>query len=124
MGKRTLTYVLLALWATIYVWSFVSYSITAPTDFGFTRGLNRIGEFLGWQFAAGLVSVLALALSFEFRPRSLARWLVRLPFILALLLLFVILGIVGYAWLGNPASNDAGVPANPSAVTEPVDPVQ
>lgn len=119
MSKRTLTYVLLALWAVIYFWSFIAYSITAPTDFGFTKGLNRISGFLGWQFAAGLVSVFALALSFEFKPRSLARWLVRLPFILALLLLIVILGIVGYAWWGNPASNDAGVPAKPPAVTEP-----
>lgn len=124
MSKRTLTYVLLALWAMIYIWSFVAYSITAPTDFGFTRGLNRISGFLGWQFAAGLVSVFALALSFEFRASSLARWLVRLPFILALLLLLVILGIIGYAWWGHPVSNDAGIPAKPPTVTEPVAPAQ
>lgn len=119
MSRRKLTYVILTLWAGVYVWSFIALKITEPSDFGFTAGLNRITTFLGWQFFAGLVSIFAFGLSFEFAPRSLARWLVRVPFILAILLLIVILGIIGYAWFGHPAAVDTGAPATPTAVTEP-----
>lgn len=124
MSKRKLTYVLLALWVGIYVWSFIAFQMTEPTSSGFTAGLNRITAFLGWQFFAGLISIFAFALSFEFAPRSAARWLVRLPFVLAVLLLFAVFGIVGFAWWGKPPSNDATVPVKPPAVTEPAAPVQ
>lgn len=124
MSRRTLTYALLVLWAGVYAWSFIAFQITKPTDFGFTAGLNRITTFLGWQFGAGLISIFALALSFEFAPRSLARWLVRLPFILAMLLLLVIIGIIAYARWGHPPPDSAGAPVNPPAVTKPVEPAQ
>ncbi len=124
MSKRKLAYVLLVLWAGIYIWSFIAFQITKPTDFGFTAGLNRITTFLGWQFSAGLISVFALALSFEFTPRSLARWIARVPFMLAMVLLIVILGFIGYAWWGHPPPHDAGVPVKPPVVTEPAVPVQ
>jgi hypothetical protein len=45
-------YLAVALWALLFVISFVVFATTEPLDTGFTKGLNRVGEWLKWQSAA------------------------------------------------------------------------
>lgn len=92
------TAVLLAVWAGLFVWSFIGFSITEPTGDSFTRGLNRVTGFLGWQLAAGLVAIPVFVLGRGHPRGSAMRWLSRLPVAAALALL---LAIVGFIVWGN-----------------------
>lgn len=75
-------HVLLALWVIAYAASFVFYLVTAPSDFGFTRGLNRVMGFLGWQVLAGFVSVFIWVKGRRLTPGSVIRRITWLPLIL------------------------------------------
>lgn len=97
--SRPVILVLLALWAGAMLLS--GLALTAePTGDGFTRGLNRITGFLGWQVAG---AVLAMALWFGVRalPKGAAlRWLGRAPGwwaigIVALVVLWIAVGLIG-----------------------------
>jgi hypothetical protein len=48
-----------AVWLLLFIVSFVVFATTEPTDSGFTKGLNRVGEWFKWQSAA-LVAAAAL----------------------------------------------------------------
>jgi len=54
---------LLALWAMAFALSFILFAITEPSGDGFTRGINRVSLFLGWQAIAGLLAVAAFGVS-------------------------------------------------------------
>lgn len=105
MQRNHLIVVLLACWTLAFAGSFLTYATTAPEDMGFTRGLNRIGAFLTWQAVAG-----ALGLTIWLQARGLAdasplwRWMLRIPALLALLLLLGLAGLIGYGLLApDPA---------------------
>ena len=111
--------ILLAVWAALYVWSFIAFAITEPTDFGFTRGMNRISLFFGWQFAAGLAAIVVFAMSWQFPPRTLRRWVYRLPLFLGVTLLAALLAVAGWAaWSKPPQPSATETPP----VTVPVTP--
>lgn len=98
-APRRAVWILFGLWAAIWVWSLIFLAITEPSGDGFTRGLNRVAGFLGWQGVAA-----ALAVAVWIMGRGLAggaRWATRLPLILALLLVLGIAGMIGVALLGS-----------------------
>jgi hypothetical protein len=115
MERRKLTWALLTLWAGIYAWSFIVFQITEPTGDSFTRGLNRVTAFLGWQVVAGIVAIAIWRTATAFPKRSLARWLGRLPATLAALLFAAIVGLILYARLSHP-------PPPAAEVTRPIAP--
>lgn len=96
-GKRFLLAVLLAAWAMAFAYSFYAYSSTPADGEGFTRGLNRVGQFLGWQAVAGLLGLASFAVSREAARGSGIRRVAAVPFWIALAFLALILGFYGWA---------------------------
>lgn len=76
----------LLIWTGLYAWSFVAFAQTEATGDGFTRGSNRIGQFLMFQMAAGLTAIFVWRKSNDLSASAL-RWLARLPSALFLLLI-------------------------------------
>jgi hypothetical protein len=78
---RILPIVLFLLWAALALYGVYVYQTTAPTDSGFTRGLNRAGEFFKWEGAALAVAIVAW---FAGRGATgVAGWARRLPLLLS-----------------------------------------
>lgn len=102
MRATTLVLFLLVLWAAAFVWSFWAFATTAPTDFGFTRGLNRVTVFLGWQMAAAALAVLVWFAGYRIARGAPLRLFSRLPGLVALLLILALLALVIWANLGRP----------------------
>ncbi len=94
---RFLLTVFAALWVMTYVYSFVAFAITAPDDIGFTRGLNRIRAFLGWQGIAGILAICVFGCARSWPKGSAVRRNSAVPLMLAGLLIFGILGVIGWA---------------------------
>ena len=69
---------LLGAWAIAFAGAFVAFALTAPEDYGFTAGINRVAIFMGWQLAAAVLSV-ACAVAARRVPRG--RRLRRLGFV-------------------------------------------
>lgn len=95
---RTLWF-LLGLWLAAFMGSFIAFALIEPTGSSFTRGMNRVGAFFGWQAAA-----LGLAVVLWWRARQLTLskglwWMVRVPIALAALLIGAILMLFGWAFL-------------------------
>lgn len=90
---------LIALWAGLYVWSFVSFSITEATGSGFTRGFNRITGFLTWQLAAGFVAIPVFAAGRRLERGTALRRASRLPLALAVALVVGIAVLIAWARL-------------------------
>jgi len=86
-----------ALWIIAYLWSFSILIWTEPTGDSFTRGLNRVAGFFGWQFGAGAVG-LAIFLFGRRLPRGGMRWLSWVPVLLGLLPILFVLGLLIYSW--------------------------
>ena len=103
MAARPLVWILLALWAATYLWSGASFLTTVPTGSGFTRGLDRVTTFFGWQLAAGVLAIIIWAVGRSLLPRSVARRLSRVPIALAALLAGFIVCLVAYTLLVKPA---------------------
>ena len=117
MTRKAVFYVLFAVWLLLFVGSFVAYLVTAPDDMGFTKGLNRITAFLGWQFAAGFAGLITWMQAHVFERGSIGRWVGRAPAILAGLLFGAIASVV--VWV-RVAPDPAPAPAPDRAVTAPV----
>jgi len=118
MTRRHLTLVLVVAWLALCVWSVLSYQMTAPSDFGFTRGLNRVSNFLEIQIVAVLVAVVAFALSFRLPGRSALRWVARAPALLTLAVAAAFAVFVAFVIWNDPASTP---PENLPPVTAPAD---
>lgn len=119
MRKHHLTLILVVIWIGLCVWSILAYQITTPSDFGFTRGLNRVSNFLEIQVVAVMVALLAFVLSFRFPPRSVLRWVARGPAMLTLVTIAVFAIFIAFVIWNDPASS---VPPPPRPVTEPANP--
>ena len=119
MNKRNVILMLIVIWIALCAWSLLSYQITAPTDFGFTRGLNRVSNFFEIQIVAVLVALLTLVLSFRFPARSGFRWLARVPAMLTLIAIAAFAIFVAAVFWNDPASS-VSTPLPP--VTEPARP--
>lgn len=117
MSQQTLFKILLMVWAAAFAWSFISFSTAAPTGDGFTRGLNRVTGFLGWQ---GLATILAVAVWITGRGANLTglqKWISRTPALMALALVLAVLSLVLWSVFTKPSPIS---PPPPGPVTEPV----
>lgn len=103
MNIRKLALILLALWLVIYCWSFASLFLTKATGDGFTRGLNRVSAFFGWQMLAGSLGLVIWWMGRHFERKTLARWACRLPVALAGLLFLACVGLIVAANYRHPA---------------------
>lgn len=101
--KRTLLWSLFALWLLTYAWSFVVFQTTDPTGDSFTRGLNRVSAFLGWQVSAAVIGVPVWFLGRMNGNTSVASWFTRLPLVLASLLIIIPVGFFALNWFSGVA---------------------
>lgn len=118
MKQRRIAWILLACWLVIYLWSFGALFLTEATGDGFTRGLNRVTSFFGWQILAGLLALVIWWLGRHFERKTLARWVYRLPVTLALLLFLACVGLIVAANYAHPAPQTEP-PLPPKPVTAP-----
>lgn len=123
MMKRLHWIVLLGgIWAALYAASFLVPYHTAPTDFGLTRGLNRVELFFQYQIAAGVVAVVAWWAGRKLTVRW-QRWLSRMPVLLAIGLFLLTVGVIVVANMDRPGPTDY-VPDPDRPVAAPAQPVE
>lgn len=122
MSLRYFLYLLLALWLAAYAGSFLQFMFTEASGDGFTRGMNRVMAFLGWQLVAAMLGGMIWLVAARLPHRPLVRWLMRLPAVLGLLLLLAIGALILYARIGNPAPVDAPTPKPATTAPVAVDP--
>ena len=121
---KRLAWILLAIWLAAYSWSFAAFFIIEPSGDGFTRGLNRLSHFFGWQIGAGLIAIIIWQLARAFQRGSAGRWLGRLPIALGALLLIATASLIAWARFSKPALNTDYVPDETRPVTAPaVEPI-
>lgn len=99
--RRLLLTVLIAVWLLAYGYSFVAFALTQPDGDGFTRGANRVLQFLGWQGVAGIVAVAVFGVSRAWPKGTAVRRLASAPLGLALLLVAAIAGVILWARLAG-----------------------
>ncbi len=92
--RTLLLMVLLAVWVAIYGYSLFFLMTTPVSGDGFTRGLNRVTGFLGWQGVAGMVAFACWGIGWSFPKGSGIRRMSGVPLGLVLALLFVGVGMV------------------------------
>lgn len=117
MSKQTLTSVLLALWAAACLASLWYLFFVGPTGDGFTRGLNRVAGFVGWQLAAAVLALMTWWAGRDLTRGSLLRWLSLIPGFAALAVTAGMCVLVLWAWAAIPSR----APDAPGPVTAPVD---
>ncbi len=110
MSAQKIAWILLCVWVLVYGGSFVLFIMTEPAGDGFTKGLNRLTTFMGWQFAAGILAIIIWSMGKFFVAGSLGRWLCRLPIALAFALVLFVGGISLYAAIGHPAAQKSETP--------------
>ena len=93
--------VLFAAWFIAFGYSFVAFIMTEATGSGFTRGSNRVLQFLGWQGVAGVLSVAIFGVSRHWQRGSGVRVLGVAPLGLALCLVIAIFGVIAWARLAG-----------------------
>ena len=127
MSRRTqgVLMVLGVFWIIAFLWSISILLWTEPTGDGFTRGLNRLTGFLGWQFLAGIVAVVIFVIGRQL-PKGWRRWLSRVPLILASLPFVMVVVALAWGWiqqmLYQPQTEQS--PASNPAATAPAVPVK
>lgn len=118
MDNRNLLWAGLALWVLVFAGSFVVPWLTPATGDGFTRGLNRISGFFGWQLAAGVVALVVWVLGSRLERKTAARRVSRLPASAFGLLVVAVLAVILAANFRKPAPQ----PEPPGPVTAPAAP--
>ena len=112
---------LCGIWAALYAASVLVPYTTAPTDFGLTRGMNRVELFFKYQIAAGVVAIVAWWVGRKLTLRW-QRWLSRMPVILAIGLFLLTVGVIVAANMNRPGPTDY-VPDPDRPVAAPAQPV-
>ena len=100
--RDRLVWILLAVWTVAFAWSLAAAALTPAEGDGFTRGLNRLIAFFGWQVVAGaaggMAFILARKLPRAYRSRrwSPAPVAAGLTLVIGLLVLavLVLLGVI------------------------------
>lgn len=77
----------LMIWGGLYLYSFWLLFTMESTGDGFTRGMNRVTGFLGWQMAAAAVGLVCFMLSRGQPKGSLLHKAGAAPLVVALALL-------------------------------------
>ena len=112
---RASIWVLLGFWAVAMALSVLALA-AEPTGDGFTRGLNRLTGFVGWQTAGMIPALAAWLFARRLEPGDRLRWIARVPGFLALLLVVGIAILIAYsAWIGNrPSPVTSGLDSVPA----------
>lgn len=92
----------LALWLVAWGYSVVFVISADPTGDGFTRGLNRISGFLGWQGVAGMLAFAVWGVGLGFPKSSGIRRISAVPLGMALALILLIIGVVVWGGFTQP----------------------
>lgn len=98
---RLLLVCVLSIWMLCCAGSFAAFTLTEASGDGFTRGINRVSAFLGWQAIAGCLGVWVFSLGRQWPHGSAIRRLTLGPLILALALLAALAGVVLWARLAE-----------------------
>ena len=91
---------LIAIWAGLFTWSLIGFWSAEPTGDGFVRGMNRVTQFLLWQFAAGVFSIPVFVVGRGYPRGGAMRWISRVPLALAAAMVLIIVIIIFWARLG------------------------
>ncbi len=124
MSRPLLFWLLFVAWVVLIALSVIVPANTAATDFGMTRGFNRITVFFEFQIAAFFAALFAWGVS-RGDDNALRRWLGRLPLFAALLLVLAVVGVIIWA---NMARTPAVAPspdrptAAPAMEVKPTEP--
>ncbi|GIX13843.1 MAG: hypothetical protein KatS3mg118_1802 [Paracoccaceae bacterium] len=93
--RRAVLRILFGAWAAVWLGAVVAFLSTPATGDGFTRGLNRVMLFLGWQGAAALLALAAWLAGRRATGRE--RLAARIPALLSGLVLGGVAAIVLWA---------------------------
>lgn len=118
MSRHVPFWLAFGAWIVVMALSWLVPASTPPTDFGMTRGLNRVTVFLQFQFAGLLLALLLLGLARSMPPGRL-RQLARLPALAALATILILSAVIGWAVLRKPPPAE---PAPGRPVTAPAIP--
>lgn len=88
---------ILALWVLAFGWSVIGSWGMEPTGDGFTRGMNRITHFLGWQAIAACLALAAFGVGRAWPKGTSARSVSRFPLWSAGVLALAIGAYVGWS---------------------------
>lgn len=106
-------------WAIAMVFSIALPLLTEPAGDGFTRGLNRLVAFAGWQTLALIFAVgasIAFAASPKPRPRVI-KIAGLIPIAISAIMVVIVIGTIMWARSTAPAPENAGPPAVPTIQT-------
>lgn len=95
--RTLLLMVLLALWLGAWGYSVYYLLTTAPEGSSFTRGMNRISGFLGWQGVAAMLAFACWGIGWSFPKGTGIRRVSMVPMGMALALILVVAGMVVFA---------------------------
>ncbi|MEL7027306.1 MAG: hypothetical protein AAGO57_08790 [Pseudomonadota bacterium] len=90
---------ILTFWVLAFGWSVFGSWAMEPTGDGFTRGSNRLVNFLGWQAIATCLALAAFGVGRAWPKGSGTRVVSRLPLWLACALAIGLAAYIGYAIL-------------------------
>ncbi len=99
--RRLALMALLALWVAAWGLS-VMQLLAEPTGDGFTRGMNRMSGFLGWQGVAGMIALSLWGVGRGFAKPSGIRRVSAVPLGLTLVLLLALAGAAIWRLSGQP----------------------
>jgi hypothetical protein len=118
MTRNTIVTVLFVIWAGLFAASFIFAATAAPTDMGFTRGLNRVAGFLGWQ-AGAFVAALGAILAGGGLPKEARgyRWLARTPMLGEFCLVLAIAVMIAYGLITHHPGQDMPPALEPAPPT-------
>ena len=100
-SNKRLIKILFAIWLLLQILAMAYPALTGPTGDGFTRGLNRVTAFFGFQSVAGILALILAVQSIQHRQALTRIWriLSAVPITVASLLLFTVIGLILSAWL-------------------------
>ncbi len=101
MSIRNLVILMLCAWLACYGWSFIGFRLTPPEGSGFTRGMNRVALFFGWQALASVLALVVWLLGRRLPPGTMTRRLSRVPGLIALGLLIGLIAVFAYLYFGG-----------------------
>jgi phosphatidylserine synthase len=111
---------LLTLWGLCVIVGLWRFAVLAPTDFGFTRGMNRLEALLSWWAAAAMLA-LPVWLAGRRSVSRAQRWAARLPLLWLAAIVALVAALLVWAQVqpwrdppdADPLQRPATVPTDP-----------
>jgi len=116
MQRKSALKITLAIWAIAFFGAFVMWQLEAPTGSSFTRGMNRVFTFIGWQGVAIIFAIIAWYMGRAVPAGSVLRRASKAPLIAQFLLMLGIMAVI--IWAQYSAPDFAPVP--PRTPTAPL----